>query len=326
MTSKAKESGLNRRGGMKKFRGRLDLEVRFQKASAFSVLILDLKKGRDLMQVTSSQNTNPVVKVYISGGDKKQAKSKETDTHKGVVHPSFNDQFTWEFKTDQRKGGMRLHVVVENKEKGLLRQKKKVIGAMSFSIDSIWKADSPISGWFRLLDETRGANMNVPYKHHKPIIAPVVSPTNSAGVAAAAASATHGRHATLAATSDRQHRPLPAPPPGGDGSTNRQHMPLPPPPGGAGADAPPPVQLYRPATMSTPTSTQSAPDASNPFATPAPAAAGQDLGNPFLDGADAEPSNPFGGASQSSARRSATVSGTTRPLTKKRCKCCSVLF
>eukprot|EP00041_Stephanoeca_diplocostata_P022259 m.529028 g.529028 ORF g.529028 m.529028 type:complete len:716 (-) comp22016_c0_seq1:1266-3413(-) len=308
MTSKSKESGFNRRGGMKKFRGRLDLEVRFQKASAFSVLILDLKKGRDLMQVTSSQNTNPVVKVYISGGDKKQAKSKETDTHKGVVHPSFNDQFTWEFKTDQRKGGMRLHIVVENREKGLLRQKKKIIGAMSFSIDSIWKAESPISGWFRLLDETRGANMNVPYKHHKPIIAPVVSPTNSAGVAAAAASATLGRKASLA------DRPLPAPPQlAGDSASGRKNMPLPPPPSDAGADIPPAVRPYRPSTVSVPS--QNRAHDGNPFGVSSLPDT-QEQANPFLDDADEDTSNPFG--AQSSQRRSATVSDTSRvPKTKQ---------
>ena len=37
------DKGLNRRGAIKKYRGRLNLELSFQKASAFSVLILNIK-------------------------------------------------------------------------------------------------------------------------------------------------------------------------------------------------------------------------------------------------------------------------------------------
>lgn len=39
-------AGFNRRGAMKKFRGRLNIELSIQKGSAFSVLVINIKVGQ----------------------------------------------------------------------------------------------------------------------------------------------------------------------------------------------------------------------------------------------------------------------------------------
>lgn len=201
MTNKDSK-GMKRRGGMKKFRGRLDLEVRFQKASAYSVLLLSVKKGRELMQVTSSGASNPVVKAWITGGDKRLAKEKCSKVHKNTRNPHFEEQFMWELRSNADKQTMRLVIQVENQAASLFRHRKTVIGAMSFSVEAVWAQTEPITGWYRMLDETRGGFQNIPYKHNKPILSPAASATPTASPAPGTAS-------PMPAV---QHRPLPPPP------------------------------------------------------------------------------------------------------------------
>jgi len=166
-----------RAGAVKRKRGRLEIEITVLK-SHFSIIIMSVKKARDLMQVGKA-TLNPFVKAYISpsSGDVKPSRPQATKSRKQTTNPMFDEQFKWEIETARaRKGDMRLHVSVETVGGGWSRSGKKVIGCMTFAVDELLNAPPGvpiISGWYRLLDIHKGMTTNMAYRHHKPLKPPV---------------------------------------------------------------------------------------------------------------------------------------------------------
>lgn len=149
-----------RRGAIRKNRGRLSIECMVQKASAFSVLVLKLVEGRDLLPMHKDGSADPFVKLYLSPDPNKDSK-KKTAVRKHTLNPNWQEQFTWEIRTGTNLENMRLHLAVY--DHALLRS-NKFMGSMSFSLAEIWDEDTPSTGWFKLLDQKKGEFQNQPHR------------------------------------------------------------------------------------------------------------------------------------------------------------------
>jgi hypothetical protein len=76
----------NRRGAVKKFRGRLNLNLRLEKCGVNQSLVVDLEVARDLLTAKNNGCTSPFIKMFLSAGDKKRKKVKELKVQKTGVH------------------------------------------------------------------------------------------------------------------------------------------------------------------------------------------------------------------------------------------------
>ena len=56
-----------------------------------------------------------------------------------------------------------------------LSSQKSVIGTMAFSVFDMWESGDVNAGWYKLLDEVKGQYQNIPYRHNRPIVAPVLA-------------------------------------------------------------------------------------------------------------------------------------------------------
>lgn len=77
----------NRRGAVKKFRGRLNLNIRLEKCGVNQSLVIDLEDARDLLTAKNNGCTSPYIKMFMSVGDpRKKKKIKELKVQKTRVH------------------------------------------------------------------------------------------------------------------------------------------------------------------------------------------------------------------------------------------------
>jgi len=163
--------GMKRQGAIKKNRGRLELELQIQKASAFSVIVLEVKRGRELMGVTNKGSSNPVIRAEILNkeGDRvKEFKCHSSKVHRNTQNPMVNEQFSWELRMKDQPAlsGLFLHICVESQQASLMKKfaKKSVMGAMAFRIQELWESEEKLSGWYKILDENKGQYQNQPFR------------------------------------------------------------------------------------------------------------------------------------------------------------------
>eukprot|EP00053_Salpingoeca_punica_P011981 m.106914 g.106914 ORF g.106914 m.106914 type:complete len:716 (-) comp15822_c0_seq2:755-2902(-) len=189
--------GMRRMGAIRKNRGRLHLDLMFQRASAFSVLILDVKECRDLLAPTKDGGADPYCKILLSPDPSRESKRK-TKVRKDTLNPMFNERFTWEIRTGSDLESLRIHITVwDHRTLG----RNQFMGGMSFTLAEIWDDDTLTSGWFKLLDAQKAEMQNVPYRIMRRNEEGLVkTPTVSAGTgrktAAALAAAGAGATAT----------------------------------------------------------------------------------------------------------------------------------
>lgn len=126
-----------RRGAVKKgYRGRMNLDIQVIKASAFSILKLDIFDCRDLIAMNNGKDSDPYVKCFLknNGTDlaAERASKKKTSIHKHTRNPIFNETFQWEVRSNSDLNNLRLHIAVWDKEGGFSRN--QFMGSMSFFI------------------------------------------------------------------------------------------------------------------------------------------------------------------------------------------------
>eukprot|EP00730_Choanoeca_flexa_P015844 TRINITY_DN7369_c0_g1_i2.p1 TRINITY_DN7369_c0_g1~~TRINITY_DN7369_c0_g1_i2.p1 ORF type:complete len:719 (+),score=205.10 TRINITY_DN7369_c0_g1_i2:158-2314(+) len=148
-----------KRGAFRQNRGRLYLEIMVQKASAFSVLALTIKEGRDLLAMNKNNTATPYVKVYMEPDLPKSSK-KKTQPRKNTVNPMFNEQFTWEIRTGTNVENMKLHIQVFEQAK---LRRSQFMGSMAFPLNEIFEAGI-MEGWFKLLDQKKGVFQYIPFR------------------------------------------------------------------------------------------------------------------------------------------------------------------
>eukprot|EP00056_Hartaetosiga_gracilis_P004814 m.78310 g.78310 ORF g.78310 m.78310 type:complete len:734 (-) comp11950_c0_seq1:216-2417(-) len=151
------KKGFARRGAFRQNRGRLKLEIRVQKASAFCVLILNVKEGRDFIAMNKNRTANPYLKAWLTPDEKKT--KKKTPVRKNTVNPIFDEQFTWEVRTGEVEN-RQLKVVVYEHNK---LRRSQFMGSMTFPLAELFE-ENVIEGWFRLLDQKKGDFQYVPYR------------------------------------------------------------------------------------------------------------------------------------------------------------------
>ena len=148
-----------KRGAFRQNRGRLKLELILQKASAFSVLALTIKEGRDLLAMNKNNTATPYVKVFIEPDLPKSSK-KKTQPRKNTVNPMFNEQFTWEIRAGTAVEELKLRIEVYEHSK---LRRSQFMGSMAFPLGDILEAGS-MEGWFKLLDQKKGNLQYIPFR------------------------------------------------------------------------------------------------------------------------------------------------------------------
>jgi hypothetical protein len=148
-----------KRGAFRQNRGRLYLELIVQKASAFSVLALTIKEGRDLLAMNKNNTATPYVKVFIEPDLSKSSK-KKTQPRKNTVNPMFNEQFTWEIRTGTSIEERKLRIEVYEHSK---LRRSQFMGSMAFPLGDIFETGT-MEGWFKLLDQKKGIFQYIPFR------------------------------------------------------------------------------------------------------------------------------------------------------------------
>jgi hypothetical protein len=152
------KGNLRRQGAVRQNRGRLFLDISVQKATVFSVLVVSIREGRDLMAVKNN-TANPRVRLKITP-DLDKPSLKKTNVRKNTTNPMFNEQFMWEVRTDRDIDNCKLQIeVVEHTMLG----RSKFMGSMAFPLAEIVE-QGKISGWYRLLDAQKGEFQFIPFR------------------------------------------------------------------------------------------------------------------------------------------------------------------
>mmetsp|Transcript_30723 Transcript_30723/g.92115 ORF Transcript_30723/g.92115 Transcript_30723/m.92115 type:complete len:781 (+) Transcript_30723:192-2534(+) len=149
----------NRRGAVKKFRGRLHISLRLEKCGINQSLVVDLEDARDLLTAKNNGITSPFVKMFLSSGDiarkrkVKELKVQKTAVHENTRNPIFKEGYSWEITPKQDPTSTRVHVHILDSSGRL--SKAKFLGGMSFRVSDIQRMGARTSGWYRLLDERK---------------------------------------------------------------------------------------------------------------------------------------------------------------------------
>eukprot|EP00040_Diaphanoeca_grandis_P031524 m.188616 g.188616 ORF g.188616 m.188616 type:complete len:751 (-) comp32350_c0_seq4:1105-3357(-) len=192
---RANDGKMKRQGAIKKTRGRLEIGLQIQKASAFSVIFLTVKRGRELISVTSRGSSNPVIRAEIlnkEGERLKEFKVHFSKVHKNTTNPMINETFSWELRMKDQPSlsGLMLHICVESQQQSLMKKfaKKTVMGAMAFRIQELWESEEVIDGWYKILDENKGQYQNQPFRPKRVHAGPLSPTPKSPGVVTSPAS------------------------------------------------------------------------------------------------------------------------------------------
>ena len=138
-------------------RGRLYLDVRVQKASAFCVLTVTVREGRDLMAMNKNNTADPQVKIWITPDEK--GTKKKSNVRKNTVNPMFNETFRWEIRTGDVEN-RQLKIVVSEYSK---LRRSQFMGSMTLPLAELFE-DGVREGWFRLLDAKKGDFQYIPFR------------------------------------------------------------------------------------------------------------------------------------------------------------------
>lgn len=138
-------------------RGRLYLEIHVQKASAFCVLTVTVREGRDLTAMNKKNTADPQLKIWLTPDEK--ATKKKSNVRKNTVNPMFNETFRWEIRTGEVEN-RQLKIVVSEYSK---IRRSQFMGSMTFPLDELFE-EGIKEGWFRLLDAKRGDFQYIPFR------------------------------------------------------------------------------------------------------------------------------------------------------------------
>eukprot|EP00041_Stephanoeca_diplocostata_P027565 m.760612 g.760612 ORF g.760612 m.760612 type:complete len:786 (+) comp23200_c2_seq1:185-2542(+) len=154
---------LNRRGAVKKYRGRLNIAIRFEKSGANHALVVDLEDARDLLPTKNTGDMSPFAKMFLSvEGSKKEIKVNKTSVHDDTRNPIFREGYSWEIRAKMNHSNTRINIQLLDSA-GRFR-KAKFLGGMSFLLADIKELPgSRLNGWYRLLDERRATEQNRKY-------------------------------------------------------------------------------------------------------------------------------------------------------------------
>lgn len=168
----------NRRGAVKKYRGRLNVAIRFEKSGANHALVVDLEDARDLLPTKNTGDMSPFAKLFLSvEGSKKEMKVNKTSVHDDTRNPIFREGYSWEIRAKMDHATTRINIQLLDSA-GRFR-KAKFLGGMSFLLAEIKELPgSRLNGWYRLLDERRAAEQNRKYVF-KMKTQPLPSPSSS---------------------------------------------------------------------------------------------------------------------------------------------------
>eukprot|EP00049_Salpingoeca_infusionum_P028081 m.36101 g.36101 ORF g.36101 m.36101 type:complete len:738 (+) comp9967_c0_seq1:168-2381(+) len=150
--------GFARRGAFRQNRGRLRLEIRVHAASAFTVLVLHVHEGRDLLAMNKNNTANPQLRAWLTPDEK--GTKKKTQVRKNTVNPMFNEQFTWEIRTGSDIENRQLKIVVGEHSK---LRRSQFMGSMTFPLAELFE-EKVKEGWFRLLDQKKGDFQFIPFR------------------------------------------------------------------------------------------------------------------------------------------------------------------
>eukprot|EP00730_Choanoeca_flexa_P019310 TRINITY_DN9427_c0_g1_i1.p1 TRINITY_DN9427_c0_g1~~TRINITY_DN9427_c0_g1_i1.p1 ORF type:complete len:715 (+),score=256.70 TRINITY_DN9427_c0_g1_i1:73-2217(+) len=151
-----KKNNANRQQAQKVRRGRLYLNAQLNG----NQLELEVEEGKDLMGVDKNDESNPYLVVTCTAPVSDQQQTTEPIPQNR--RPKFKSKFSWTLPSSLNKDQARVRIQVRHHGKG--RHKQAFMGGMAFAIAEIEDEDTPTEGWFRLLDEKKAENQNVPFR------------------------------------------------------------------------------------------------------------------------------------------------------------------
>jgi serine/threonine protein kinase len=151
---------VDRQGGLRKARGRLNLDVRLEKSGDTETVVVELKSATELSTNKYGAAPNVYIKCFLMlDCSEKPVQMKRTTTHKGTSGPQFDEGWCWELaeQTDFEES----HVVIQCwDDPGLLRR-ARFLGGMSFNLARVADTDDPCNGWYKLLSAPKAMAQNV---------------------------------------------------------------------------------------------------------------------------------------------------------------------
>ncbi|EDQ84600.1 uncharacterized protein MONBRDRAFT_39232 [Monosiga brevicollis MX1] len=138
-------------------RGRLYVNLRLKG----DTLEADIEEAKDLIEMSKAGDANPYVEVSVTSSAVKNGVQKSA-VIQGTRKPQFKASFSWELPKLNKDSTM-LRIYIHHESKGF-GKKRSFMGGMAFSIAEIEDVGTITEGWFRLLDEQKAENQNVPFR------------------------------------------------------------------------------------------------------------------------------------------------------------------
>lgn len=161
---------LNRRnnGGIRKARGRIEVDIRLEKNGSTSSVVIDLKNAANLQPDTDSESNHriicPYARIFLTNekSGRKPIKPKQTATHKHDADPKFDEGYSWTLQMGKTTNLSKSFAVIQVwDDTGRLRR-AKFLGGMAFSLEQVLTGDA-IDGWYKLLSAPKANTQNIPW-------------------------------------------------------------------------------------------------------------------------------------------------------------------